>query len=123
RIEYLTPTGGLSMSHGVRLRVWGATAMFARPEMKVERVSYDAITPSAARGIMESIYWKPEIRWEITRLRVLKAIRFISIRTNGVGSKVPVKGASGVMNAMATGTGSLGLVIEEDRQQFAGLAL
>lgn len=108
------------MSHGIRLRVWGESAMFSRPEMKVERASYDTMTPSAARGIVEAVYFKPEIRWEITRLRVLNPIRFISIRTNGVGSKIPYRTAA---SAMTSGSGNLGLNIEDDRQQFAGLAL
>lgn len=64
------------------LKVWGDFACFTRPEMKVERVSYDVITPSAARGILEAIYWKPQIRWVIDRIHVLKRIRFTNIRRN-----------------------------------------
>ena len=62
------------MSYGVRLRVKGRFACFTRPEMKVERVSYDVMTPSAARGILEAIYWKPEIRWIVDEIDVLKPI-------------------------------------------------
>ena len=77
------------MSYGVKLSVWGERACFTRPEMKVERMSYDVITPSAARGILEAIYWKPEIRWVIDKLHVLKPIKFESIRRNEVAGKVP----------------------------------
>lgn len=77
------------MAYGVKLSVWGERACFTRPEMKVERMSYDVITPSAARGILEAIYWKPEIRWLIDKLHVLKPIKFESIRRNEVAGKVP----------------------------------
>ena len=77
------------MVYGIRLSVWGERACFTRPEMKVERMSYDVITPSAARGILEAIYWKPEIRWVVDRLHVLKPIKFESIRRNEIAGKVP----------------------------------
>ena len=64
----------------IRLHVWGDYACFTRPEMKVERVSYDVITPSAARGILAAVHWKPAIRWVIDRIYVLKPIRFESVR-------------------------------------------
>ena len=64
----------------IRLRVWGDYACFTRPEMKVDRVSYDVITPSAARGILAAVHWKPAIRWVIDRIYVLKPIRFESVR-------------------------------------------
>lgn len=111
------------MSHGVRLRIWGHTACFTRPEMKVEQVSYDVLTPSAARGILEAIYWKPEIRWVITAIHVLAPVRLTSIRRNGVASKVPVKGGAGAASAMKKGTGTLALYADEDRQQLATQAL
>ena len=60
------------MSYGIKLRVWGDYALFTRPEMKVERVSYDIMTPSAARGILEAVYWKPAIRWVVDRGRILR---------------------------------------------------
>src|SRR5690606_21159806 len=60
--------GDIMRNIGVKLHVWGEFACFTRPEMKVERVSYDTITPSAARGIIEAIYWKPQIKWRVTRL-------------------------------------------------------
>ena len=76
------------MTFGVRLHVWGDRACFTRQDLKVERVSYDAITPSAARGILEAIYWKPSIRWAIDRIHVLNPIRFESIRRNEVSGKI-----------------------------------
>src|SRR6266853_419065 len=78
---------GLQMSYGIRLKVAGDHACFTRPEMKVERVSYDVMTPSAARGILEAIHWKPAIRWIVEAIHVLKPIRFRSIRRNEVGQK------------------------------------
>jgi CRISPR-associated protein Cas5d len=85
------------MSYGIQLHVWGDYACFTRPEMKVERVSYDVMTPSAARGILEAIHWKPAIRWSIDRIHVLKPIRFQSIRRNEVGSKIPETSARTAM--------------------------
>ena len=70
------------MGYGIRLLVKGDYALFTRPEMKAERVSYDVITPSAARGILESIYWKPAIKWVVDRIIVLNPIVFDSIRRN-----------------------------------------
>ncbi len=75
------------------LEVWGPIACFTRPELKVERVSYDIITPSAARAIFEAIFWKPAIHWQVTRIEVLNPIKWISIRRNEVGavaSKNPI---------------------------------
>ena len=71
------------------LEVAGPFACFTRPEMKVERVSYDVMTPSAARGILEAIHWKPAIVWVIDRIHVLKPIKFQTFRRNEVSSKVP----------------------------------
>jgi CRISPR-associated protein Cas5d len=88
--------------------------------MKVERVSYDVITPSAARAVFEAILWKPAIRWRITRIEVLKPIRWINLRRNEVGAKASVRNAEQVM---AAGTGELGLFVEDERQQRAGLFL
>lgn len=68
------------------LEVWGDMACFTRPELKVERVSYDVITPSAARAVFEAVFWKPAIRWEITRIDVLNPIKWASIRRNEVGA-------------------------------------
>ena len=113
----------LDMAQGIRLHVWGELACFTRPEMKVERVSYDVMTPSAARGVIEAIYWKPEIRWVIDRLHVLRPIRFTSLRRNEVASKIPAKGKAGVGAAMKAGKGRLNLVVEDDRQQRAATVL
>ena len=76
------------MSHGVKVRVWGDFALFTRPEMKVERCSYDVMTPSAARGILEAIYWHPGMRWKIDRIYVCRPIQFTSVRRNEVKGKV-----------------------------------
>lgn len=102
------------------LEVSGDFACFTRPEMKVERVSYDVITPSAARAIFEAILWKPAIRWHIRRIEVLKPIRWINLRRNEVSGVVP---AGAVKSAMKQGKGNLGMYVEEDRQQRAGLFL
>jgi CRISPR-associated protein Cas5d len=102
------------------IEVTGDYACFTRPEMKVERVSYDVITPSAARAIFDAILWKPAIRWQITRIEVCNPIRWISIRRNEVGAVVPV---GSVKPAMKSGRGDLGLHIEDARQQRAGLFL
>ena len=72
----------------IQLEVWGAYALFSRPELKVERVSYDVPTPSAARGIVESGYYHPGLRWYIDRIHVLNPIRFVSIRRNDVTHKI-----------------------------------
>jgi len=88
--------------------------------MKVERVSYDVMTPSAARGILEAIYWKPQIAWVIESIRVLKPIRFTNVRRNEVSSVIPIRN---VTSAMKTGRGHLAQYIEEDRQQRAGMVL
>jgi len=91
------------------LEVWGDYACFTRPEMKVERVSYDVITPSAARAVFEAICWKPAIRWHIKQIEVLSPIRWISVRRNEVGAIMSDR--------------SSGIFIEDQRQQRAGLFL
>ncbi|MCW5590286.1 MAG: type I-C CRISPR-associated protein Cas5 [Legionellales bacterium] len=102
------------------LEVNGDFACFTRPEMKVERVSYDVITPSSARSIFEAIFWKPSIRWQITQIDVLKPIHWTSARRNELSNVVS---SSSVTSAMKNNKGSLGIYIEEDRQQRAGLYL
>ena len=75
------------------LEVWGPMACFTRPELKVERVSYDVITPSAARAIFESIFWKPAIHWQVTKIEVMNPIKWTSVRRNEVGAvaaKTPI---------------------------------
>ena len=91
------------------LEVWGDYACFTRPEMKVERVSYDVITPSAARGLFEAIFWKPAIRWHIREIEVLNPISWISVRRNEVGAVAAKR--------------SKEIFIEDNRQQRAGLFL
>lgn len=86
------------MSYGVKVRIWGDFALFSRPEMKVERCSYDVITPSAARGILEAIYWHPGMKWKIDRIHVIKPIRFTSIRRNEVKSKLSAPNAWSALN-------------------------
>ena len=108
------------MAFGIKLHVWGDFACFTRPEMKVERVSYDVMTPSGARGILEAIYWKPQIRWVIDRIHVLKPIQFTSIRRNEVASKAS---AATAKSAMKAGKGDIGILIEDDRQQRAAMVL
>jgi CRISPR-associated protein Cas5d len=89
--------------------------------MKVERVSYDVMTPSAARGVLEAIHWKPAIRWIVDRIHVLKPIKFQSFRRNEVGAKISSVGAERAMRAGSTQ--GLGLVVEEHRQQRAATLL
>lgn len=102
------------------LEVSGDFACFTRPEMKVERVSYDVITPSSARSIFETIVWKPAIRWRVTKIETLRPIRWISIRRNEVGA---VASTRNIQSAMTSGSGDLGLFVEDERQQRAGLFL
>ena len=108
------------MAYGIALRVWGPLACFTRPEMKVERVSYDVMTPSAARGILEAIYWKPAIKWVVSTIHVLKPIQFTNIRRNEVASKIPFRN---VTQAMKDPSMQLGQYIEDDRQQRAAMVL
>lgn len=102
------------------LELSGPWACFTRPEMKVERVSYDVMTPSAARACFEAVLWKPAIRWHVRKIEVLKPIRWINLRRNEVASVVSTRN---VEIAMKSGTGDLGLYVEDDRQQRAGLFL
>lgn len=109
------------MAFGIRLLTWADRACFTRPEMKVERVSYDVITPSAARGILDAIHWKPAIRWHVDRIHVLKPIRFESLLRNEVGGKLS---AASVVKAMKAGnTAGLASYVDEDRQQRAATFL
>ena len=105
----------------IRLHIWGRYACFTRPEMKVERVSYDVITPSAARGVLAAVHWKPAIRWVIDRIYVLKPIRFESVRRNELGSKISASKVSGAMSRKSVQ--GLYSVIEDDRQQRAATVL
>jgi CRISPR-associated protein Cas5d len=109
------------MAYGIRLLVWGDRALFTRPEMKVERVSYDVMTPSAARGIVEAIHWKPAIRWVIDRIQVLKPIRFDNIKRNEVASKASASNARSARKAETLH--NLVINVDEDRQQRASTIL
>ncbi len=102
------------------LELSGPYACFTRPEMKVERVSYDVMTPSAARACFEAILWKPAIRWHVRRIEVLKPIRWINLRRNEVSGVVSGRN---VETAMNNGVGDLAQYIEDERQQRAGLFL
>jgi len=102
------------------LELSGSYACFTRPEMKVERVSYDVMTPSAARACFEAILWKPAIRWHVRTIEVLKPISWINLRRNEVASVISTRN---VETAMKSGKGDLGLFIEDERQQRAGLFL
>lgn len=102
------------------LEVSSDFACFTRPEMKVERVSYDVMTPSAARAVFEAILWKPTMRWQVTKIEVLNPMRWINLRRNEVGC---VASTRNVKTAIKSRTGRLGLYIEDERQQRAGLFL
>ena len=104
----------------ISLEVWGNYASFTRPEMKTERVSYDVMTPSAARGLLESIYWHPGLRWVIDRIHVCAPIRFTNLRRNEVKSTVSARSARTVMER---GKGELYLVTSQDIQQRAAMLL
>lgn len=104
----------------IKLEVWGDYALFTRPEMKVERVSYDIITPSAARGLIEAIYWHPGMRWHIDRIHVCAPIRFTNLRRNEVKSTIS---ARNVRTVMERGTGELYLCTFEEIQQRAAMLL
>ena len=86
------------MGVGVRVKVWGDYALFSRPEMKVERCSYDVMTPSAARGILEAIYWHPGLNWVIDKIYVKNPIRFTSVRRNEIKSKASANNILQVYN-------------------------
>src|SRR6516225_127722 len=107
------------MADVLAVRVWGELACFTR-EMKVERVSYDVMTPSAARGVLEAIFWKPQMRWFVERIDVLKPIRKVSVRRNEVGAKASV---DNLLAAMAGRAARLGINVEEERQQRAAVIL
>lgn len=107
------------MGYGIRLEAWGDYALFVRPEMKTERVSYDVPTPSAARGIIEAIYWKPAIKWVVDKIHVLNGIEFTNIRRNEVSEKLSA-------NSLATAlknNAPFYLDAAQNRQQRAALVL
>ncbi len=104
---------------GFQIEVWGPNACFTRPEMKVERVSYDIITPSAARGLLEAIYWHPGMRWVIDRIFVLHPVRFQNIRRNEVKSVVSGRNVRSMMN----GGDAPFINTQDDIQQRASMIL
>lgn len=104
----------------ISLETWGDYACFTRPEMKTERVSYDVMTPSAARGLLESIYWHPGLRWVIDRIRVCAPIRFTNLRRNEVKSTASARSAR---TAMERGKGDLYIAASQGIQQRAALLL
>ena len=108
------------MGMGVKVKVWGDFALFSRPELKVERCSYDMMTPSAARGILDAIYWHPGLKWVVDKIYVRKPIQFTSVRRNEVKSKVL---ASSVLQAYNGGEKPLYISSKEEIVQRASLLL
>jgi CRISPR-associated protein Cas5d len=121
----IAPQGAMErryyMGYGVKFRVWGEYALFSRPELKVERVSYDMITPSAAKGIIDSIYYKPAIKWRIDRIHVINPIKFTNIRRNEVSETASL---SKINQIMKTSTSEpYHILSSEARHQRAALVL
>ena len=104
----------------VKVDVWGDYALFTRPEMKVERVSYDVMTPSAARGLLEAIYWHPGMKWVIDKIYVLNPIRFTNIRRNEVSATISYKKVQAVMSG---GSAELFINTQDCIQQRAAMVL
>ena len=104
----------------ISIEVWGDYALFTRLELKTERVSYDVMTPSAARGLLESVYWHPGMRWVIDRIHVCAPICFTNLRRNEVRSTISARSARTVMER---GRGELYLVTSQDIQQRAAMLL
>ncbi|MCU7926131.1 MAG: type I-C CRISPR-associated protein Cas5c [Candidatus Thiodiazotropha sp. (ex Dulcina madagascariensis)] len=111
------------MPYGIKLHVWGDNACFTRPEMKVERVSYDLITPSAARGILEAIHWKPAIHWMVDKIHLLEPISFESIWRNEVASKISARKVSSAMKRGSTANLYMLADDGKERQQRAATIL
>ena len=111
----------------IQLEVWGDYALFTRPEMKVERVSYDVMTPSAARGLIEAIYWHPGLKWTVDRIRVCAPIRFVNLRRNEVKSVIPkiAKSEKTAQDMLERGEVQLKplCIVGDIRQQRAALLL
>ena len=108
------------MGYGIKVEVWGDLALITRPEMKGERVSYDVITPSVARGIVEAIYWKPAITWYIDKIHVYNPIEFTNIRRNEVSSKISARAVDSVMRGKSK---PLYINSKTDRQLRASIVL
>lgn len=107
----------------VKVKVWGPWACFTRPELKVERVSYPVMTPSAARGVLEAILWKPEFRWVIRRILVLREIRFQGVRRNEVQKRISAKNVAGWMRIPSSYADAAGREEGGNRTQRNTLAL
>ena len=105
---------------GIVVEIWGDYALFTRPEMKVERVSYDVITPSAARGILDAVYWHPGMRWIIDKIHVINPIEFTNIRRNEVKAKISARNVKSVMDG---NDGDLYISTSSDIQQRASTLL
>ena len=108
------------MAYGIKVEVWGERALFTRPELSVERVSYDFLTPSAARGLIENIYWHPGVHYAIDKIHVLNPIRFTNVRRNEVKSKAL---ASSMKSAMLNGGDLPYINTKADIQQRASMIL
>jgi CRISPR-associated protein Cas5d len=106
-------------SSPILVKISGPFALFTRPEMKVERVSYDLITPSAARGALEAVLWKPAMRWLVERITVLKPIRFLAVKRNEVATKVP----SDFVTWARRNEAGRDFFADDDRQQRNALVL
>ena len=104
----------------VKMEVWGERALFTRPEMKVERVSYDVPTPSAVRGMLESVYYHPGLAWRIDKIYIMNPIQFTNIRRNEVSVKIL---ASDLRSAAQDGTKHLGIATSDSIQQRAAMML
>jgi CRISPR-associated protein Cas5d len=110
----------MSLAYGIQIEVWGKYALFSRPEMKTERVSYDVITPSAARGLIEAVYWHPGLKYVIDSIYVCNPIRFTNIRRNEVSQKISASNVREVMNGK---NAQLYISAAEAIQQRASLVL
>ena len=107
------------MGYGVKFRVWGDYALFSRPELKVERVSYDMITPTAAKGILDCIYWKPAIKWRIDKIHVINPIKFTNIRRNEVAEVASLSKVKSLMKEPKP----YYIVSSDERHQRAAMVL
>ncbi len=107
------------MGYGCCIRIKGERALFTRPECKAERVSYDVITPSAARGIIEAVYWHPGLRYVVDKITVLNTVRFDSVRRNEVGKVIGLRS----IQAAGNSGGELCINVVEERQQRASVIL
>ncbi len=110
------------MSYGIKVEVWGEYALFTRPETKVERVTYDCITPSAARGILEAIFWHPGMCWRIDKILLLSPIKYTNMRRNEVSAKASAHSIKSVMTGKSKNE-ALYINTKETIQQRASLLL